>query len=416
MSVNVEKLSILFLSPFLPSPATFGAQRRVQGLLASLGKRHEVTAVCLAPASVDMDVAVQGVEGLGADAVVVRGRSIEGTSKRLFQMRSILSAKSYERRLFTLPELQRVLNGLLTTRRFHLVNVEFPFFSHYRLRQAPPGEEVPRLVLDEHNIEYDLVRQMTGMGRGIGRHVHNTVNWRKLRREETAAWRHFDGVMFTSTADADRARARVPGLRARVIPNGVDVHSFRLGPDGTLADGETVLFFGTFNYFPNYDGVLYFLREIWPLLARSHPRSRLKVVGADPPPDVLTFRGPRVEFTGLVEDIRSHIASAAVSIVPLRIGGGTRLKILEAMAMARPIVTTSLGVEGIQAQPGRDLLVADTPADFAAAVGRVLDSPALARQLGASARALAEASYSWDAAARDLEGFFQEVLAAPAGN
>jgi glycosyltransferase involved in cell wall biosynthesis len=204
----------------------------------------------------------------------------------------------------------------------------------------------------------------------------------------------------------------VPGLRARIIPNAVDVQSFR--SDGTDAEGDTVLFFGTFKYFPNYDGVLYFLREIWPLLARSHPRARLKLVGADPPPELLAFRGPRVEFTGVVDDVRSHIASAAVSVVPLRIGGGTRLKILEAMAMARPIVTTSLGVEGIRAEAGRHLLVADTPADFATAVGQVLDSSALARRLGCSARALVEEGYSWDAVGWDLEQFFREVLAEPA--
>lgn len=412
--MNLNPLRILFLSPFLPNPVTFGAQRRIQGLLASLGRRHAVTAVCLAPASVEMAIAARGVEELGVEAVVVRGQGAEGIIKRLVQVRSLLSPRSFERRLFTVPELQRALDGLLTARQFDLVNVEFPFFSHYRLRQAPPGEPLPRLVLDEHNVEYDVVRQMTGPRRGFGRHVHNTVNWPKLRREETAAWRHFDGVMFTSATDVNRARAHVPELRARLIPNAVDVQSFR--PEGAPADGDTVLFFGTFKYFPNCDGVLFFLREIWPLLARSHPRARLRVVGADPPPELLVFRGPHVEFTGFVDDVRSHIASTAVSVVPLRIGGGTRLKILEAMAMARPIVTTSLGMEGIRAEPGRDLLVADAPADFAAAVGQVLDSPALATRLGCSARALVEARYSWEAVGRDLEEFFREVLAAPTMN
>jgi glycosyltransferase involved in cell wall biosynthesis len=411
-TANSDRLRILFLSPFLPSPVTFGAQRRIQGLLASLTKRHAVTAVCLAPASADMAAAVRGVEELGAEAVIVRGHDADGTQKRLIQMRSLLSLRSFERRLFTVPKLQRALDDLLIARQFHVVNLEFPFFSHYRLRQAPAGEPLPRLILDEHNVEYDVVRQMTGPKRGLGRHIHNSVNWPKLRREEAAAWRDFDGVMFTSASDVDRARAHAPGLRARLIPNAVDVHSFR--PDGAPVDGDTVLFFGTLKYFPNYDGVLFFLREIWPLLAMSHPRARVKVVGADPPQEVLALQGPRVEFTGLVEDVRSHIATAAVSVVPLRIGGGTRLKILEAMAMARPIVTTSLGVEGIRAQPGRDLLVADTPADFAAAVGQILDNPALAGRLGCSARSLVEADYSWDAVGRDLEEFFREVLAEPA--
>jgi polysaccharide biosynthesis protein PslH len=116
-----------------------------------------------------------------------------------------------------------------------------------------------------------------------------------------------------------------------------------------------------------------------------------------------------------VEDVRPHLASAAVTIVPLRIGGGTRFKILEAMAMARPVVSTTLGAEGISARPGSDILLADTPADFAAKVGRVLEDPGLGAALGARGRALVEQRYSWSAAAQTLEGFFQELLAARRG-
>lgn len=408
-----ERLRVLFLTLFPPSPATFGAQRRIQGLLGSLARRHDVTAVSLLFPGMDPELALQGMRDLGAEAVVLPIRSASGREKRLVQLRSLASLQSFERRLYTLPELRRTLDTTLTGRRFDVVNVEFPFLTHYPLRQAPPGERLPRLVLDEHNVEFDLVRQMTGLGRGIGRHVHNSVNWRKVRNEEISAWKRFDGVMFTSAPDEARARALVPSIRARVVPNAVDVELFRPLPEHAPPDGRTVLFFGTFNYFPNHDGVMHFLREIWPILARSNPEARLKVIGADPPPEALAFQGERVEFAGLVPEVQPHIASAAVCVVPLRIGGGTRLKILEAMAMAKPIVSTRIGAEGIDATPGRELLLADDPPAFAAAVGCLLDDPALAARMGAAARTLVEGRYSWEAAGRDMDSFFRTLLESP---
>jgi glycosyltransferase involved in cell wall biosynthesis len=171
-----------------------------------------------------------------------------------------------------------------------------------------------------------------------------------------------------------------------------------------------VLFFGAINYFPNIDGVLFFEREIWPLLAASHPRARLKIVGQYPTPEVLALQGPRVEVAGVVDDLRPHLARAAAVIVPLRMGGGTRFKILEAMAMAKPVVSTAIGAEGIDSAQGRNILLADAPADFAAAVGRVLDDAGLAARMGREGRALVEERYSWDTAAKLLEAFFGEVL------
>jgi glycosyltransferase involved in cell wall biosynthesis len=147
----------------------------------------------------------------------------------------------------------------------------------------------------------------------------------------------------------------------------------------------------------------------------SHPRARLKIVGQHPTPEILAHAGPRVEVAGLVDDVRRHLAQAAVVIVPLRLGGGTRLKVLESMAMARPVVSTSIGAEGIDVAPERNILLADDPASFAVAVGRLLDEPDLAARLGRKGRALVEARYSWDTAAQRLEAFFREVLSsAPA--
>jgi glycosyltransferase involved in cell wall biosynthesis len=388
----------------------FGAQRRMQGLMAALAARHDITAVSLIPPGLDAAVARRAMGEYCREVVLVPARAWHGTYKRLLQLRSLFSSGSYERRFFDVPGLRRMLDSLLSRRAFDIVNVEQPFLAHERLARAPPGRPLPRLVLDEHNIEFDLVRQQVQNEAGLARRIHNARNWPKVMREELGLWRRFDGVTFCSEADEERARALVPSVRSAVIPNSVDVDYFKPSPQDPPSDGSTVLFFGAINYYPNVDGLLYLLHEVWPLLAKSHPRARLKIVGQHPTPEILAFRGPRVEVSGQVEDVRPHLSSAAVSIAPLRIGGGTRFKILEAMAMARPVVSTPLGAEGIKFESGRHLLLADDAAAFARAVGRILDDAQLANHLASEGRALVEARYSWAVAADRLDLFFRELL------
>jgi len=285
------------------------------------------------------------------------------------------------------------------------------FLTQYRLLRPKASRDAPRpVVLDEHNIEFDLQRQMAATG-SLVRRFYNSVNWPKVRREEMADWSRFDGVTFTSSPDEERARTLVPSVRSAVVPNAVDLKSFQPRPGDPPSDGRTVMFFGINDYYPNTDGILFFAREVWPRLASSHPQVRLKIVGPRPTPEILAQRSSRVEVAGAVDDVRAHLAGAAAVIVPLRLGGGTRFKVLEAMAMARPIVSTTIGAEGIDVVHERHLLLADEPAQFAAAVGRVLDDAALAARLGKEARALVNARYSWDASARQMERFLRELLA-----
>jgi glycosyltransferase involved in cell wall biosynthesis len=171
-----------------------------------------------------------------------------------------------------------------------------------------------------------------------------------------------------------------------------------------------VVYFGLLSTVPNVDGVTHFVQSIWPRVAAAHPEARCKIIGGRPPPSLLALAGPRIELTGFVSDLRPHLAAAAAVVVPLRLGGGTRLKIVEAMAMGKPIVSTALGAEGIEAVPGRDLLIADEPAAFADAVNRLLAEPDLAGGIGQSARQLAIDRYGWGEAARALESFYRRIL------
>ena len=170
------------------------------------------------------------------------------------------------------------------------------------------------------------------------------------------------------------------------------------------------MFFGAINYFPNHDGVVYFIDEILPIIRAARPKVRFQVLGPGANSEVLARAGDSVEILGMVDDVGPFIERAAAVVVPLRLGGGTRLKVVEAMAKAKPIISTRLGAEGIDVVDGTHLLLADEPREFAAAVERVLSDRALADQLGAGARRLAEERYTWQAIGGRLEGFYEQLV------
>ncbi len=411
-----RRLKILWVLPMPPSPPRFGAQARMHGLMTAVAARHDLTALTLVEDGFDAEESERAMRAYCREVVLVanpNGR--EGRAKRLLQLRSLASPRSYERLRFTAPGLQRVVDRVLRRERFDVVNLEFPYLAHLDLRQAPPGAAPPVVVVDTHEIAYDLARQIARGGGTALRRLYGGVNWRKLRREERAAFRDADGLCACSVGDREHILRDAPGARVRVIPNAADVERFQPRPSDPPADGRTVLFFGLLSTVPNVDGIRWFVREIWPRIAAARPGARCQVIGARPPPEVLALAGPGVEITGFVEDLRPHLAAAATVVVPLRVGGGTRLKIVEGMAMGKAVVSTSLGAAGIEAEPGRDLLIADEPAAFADAVLRLLGDPAAGARIGVAARKLAVERYAWSAAGRALEGLFEECLAARSG-
>jgi polysaccharide biosynthesis protein PslH len=410
-SMSQERLNILFVSQMPASPPRFGAQARAHGLMTQLARRHDLTAVMLVDEEFDAEECRHAMQVYCRDVVLVANPNVEhGLAKRLRQLRSLASTRSFERLQVTVPAMQCALDGVLRANRFDIVNLEFSFLGECHLRQAPPGKKLPALVVDSHNIDYDLARQYARNGSSLVRRLYASVNWRKLRREELGTYRGADGVYLCSAADERRLLDEAPEVCTTVIPNAADVQYYQPRPTDPPPDGRTVVFFGILSYVPNIDGVIHFVQDIWPRIAQANSDARCQIIGGRPPPSLLALAGPRVEFTGFVSDLRPHLAAAAVVLVPLRLGGGTRLKIVEAMAMGKAIVSTTLGAEGIEGVRGRDLLIEDEPAAFADAVNRLLAEPSLAARIGHSARQLAVKQYAWSAAAQALEGFYRRIL------
>jgi glycosyltransferase involved in cell wall biosynthesis len=220
----------------------------------------------------------------------------------------------------------------------------------------------------------------------------------------------FDQNIMMSSLDAEALAARCPGARTAVVPNGVDTCYF--APDDTPEE-TALVYAGGMNMFANRDAVLWFLRETWPLIRAQVPAARFFAVGQDPPPELLAVAAldPQVVVTGKVPDVRPYIRRAAVYVVPLRVGGGTRLKVLDGLSLGKAMVSTSIGCEGIAVEPARHLLVADTPAAMADAAVSLLRSQEQRQQLGTAARQLIESRYAWPIIGRQLLSAYDEATA-----
>ncbi|MCC7181509.1 MAG: glycosyltransferase [Acidobacteria bacterium] len=265
-------------------------------------------------------------------------------------------------------------------------------------------------VLTHHNVESILMRRRSDVEtRWLAR--------RFLRREaaklealEYATSAQYDVNVMMSASDAAALSSKVPGIRTAIVPNGVDTDYF-----SPAADGETkaVVYAGGLNMFANRDAVMHFLREIWPVLKTEVPGLRFFVVGQDPPKELcdLAKADQQIVVTGYVDDIRPYVRQSAVYVVPLRVGGGTRLKVLDAMAMGKAIVSTSIGCEGLEVTPGEHLLVADTTEAFAKATRALLENPERRQSLGCAARQLVERKYAWPIAARQLLDVYRMAMA-----
>jgi polysaccharide biosynthesis protein PslH len=399
-------VKILFVTPYVPSPPTFGGQRRIHGLMRALGKRHELSLLALHNPIDPFDTWLERTRGFYADTelFVQPAFGLQGRDKRTAQLRSLFARRSWDAISHRNEAMVSRLRQRLAEDRWDAMVVEFGQMT-VNLTGIPRG--VP-CVVDEHNVEYDLQRRSASGSLNPLRRTFLEANWRKLRQEEVAVWRTFEGVSVTSPRDLAMVKAHAPQARCVLAPNGVDLDEFK--PPSNPPEPDTVIFVGAHNYFPNADGLRFLLAEIWPRVLAARPSARLRVVGPSPPADIVAQQPPNVAFEGYVTDIIAEVGRAAVAIAPLRIGGGTRLKIVEAMALARPVVATSIGAEGIDVQHGRDILIADAPSDFAAAVLRMLSSPAEATALGLRARDLAEQAYGWDASAARLEHLLVELV------
>jgi sugar transferase (PEP-CTERM/EpsH1 system associated) len=398
-----RSLDILLLTPSLPYPPIWGFGIRVYQLIRELSRRHRVTLLTYSRSGEDELENVAVMREICAAVHVVPSPSLPG-GKRGAQFRSLFSPVSYQTSSLRSPEMQEALTRLLSTQKFDLVQVESSQLAGFDF-----GSQVP-VILDEHNLEYELLQRLYQGERAPLRRLYNWAEFVKFRREEQGCWRKAAACLLTSGREEEILTRLLPGKLATTIPNGVDIEFYQPTPE-TPPEPDSLIFTGLMTYRPNIDGALYFVEEVLPLIHKIRPNVTLKIVGAGAGEEIAHLAGPSVTITGAVPDMRVHFAAAALAIVPLRMGSGTRLKVVEGLAMGKPMVSTSVGCEGIHVRSEEHLLIADTPAAFADAVLRILSDPPLADTLSRQGRALVESEYGWGSIAGRLESFYAQVLA-----
>ena len=390
-------MKILWLSHFVPYPATgHGALQRSHHLLRQAARRHEVHLVSLSqPGTLDAAGLAEAERELARIAASVRLFPLpadpRGVHRGLAVARSAAGARSYWDEWFWLPAMWAEVQRLSAAHRFDAVHLDIVFLERYL--DAAPG--VP-LVLNHHNLESHLLhRRAAAHGSRAGAWFFASQA-RKVEASETRLARRAAMNLVVSDLDGERLRAVAPEAAVTTVANGVDIDFFQPTP-GVAPSPGAVVFAGGMDWFPNRAAIQWLATDVWPVLARDNPRRAVTVIGRNPPAEIVELAGQdeRVRALGFVDDVRPHISAAAAYVCPIRVGGGTRLKILDALAMRRPLVSTAVGVEGLGMTEGEHYLGAETPDAFSRQLARLEQDPALGARLAASGRAFVEARYSW---------------------
>lgn len=332
--------------------------------------------------------------------------------KSLAEMRDyslgLFSPQPYNITKYCRPEVRRELRQLLEREKYDVIVCDFLVAAGVIPWDAP----TPKVIFT-HNVEAAIWRRHYEVATNPIWKAISSQEWRKMEAAERRYLRLADHVLTVSETDRDTFASFLESEKLTVIPTGVDLDYFQPMPVEETAN--SLIFTGSMDWLPNEDGILYFVEAILPLIKQQCPEVLLEVVGRTPSRKLQSFaeREKSVRLTGWVEDIRPFVARGQVCIVPLRIGGGTRLKIFEAMAMGKAVVSTSVGAEGLPVQHGENILLADTPDDFARSVISLLRDSNQRERVGAAARALVQEKYSWSKVAESFAHALRDVMTRP---
>jgi len=400
-------MRVLMLAPFYPLPIRSGGHTRLARLVQELASRHELHWMSLI--TPEEDGAPPPLAGLASAPVLVRARhNPDWRSKLAEASRPAEWRRTWSRGLDRLkgyppdaiqmnfPDLASRIREGLGQLPFDIVQIEYTAMGRYLplIRRVSPKA---RVFLDEIDISYIALRRRVEVERDPA-----VRRWAlKMERFEKRLWRECDGILTMSTVDARTVAESVGHGRVWPVPNGVDTayFAFRERDPGS----RRLLFLGNLLHPPNSAGLRFFLQEVWPGIRRRNADLELDVIGEpggfrEGVPDP-----PGVVFHGVVEDVRPFLAAACLTVVPIVSGSGTRLKVLEAFAAGVPVISTPLGCEGIEIENGREVLLAESSADFIEGVLRMADHPEESAVLARRARQLVESRYTWSAIATELE-------------
>lgn len=398
---------LLFASQTLPYPPDSGVKIRAFHTLKILSRAFDVTALCFfrrrqTGGSEGVQAALDGLRefaNVTAFPIPQEWSHPRGIRDHLV---SLFARRPYTDFVFQDRAFRAAFEDHLQQGNYSVVHLESQALGRY----VEGGTGLPSVCV-HHNVESELLRRRAEVQRNRVTAAYLRHQAGLLRSAESARSPAFDLNIAVSDEDTSAFASIAPTARFLTVPNGVDTEYFQ--PAGGPTDGIALL--GGTDWFPNLDGLEYFTQEILPRIRQRLPDLRVVSVGRAREAEIQEYRKHGIELTGYVEDIRPWIQGARCVVVPLRAGGGSRLKILDAWAMGKPVVTTSIGCEGLSARDGDNALVRDDPAMFADAVLRVLEDSDVERHLSNAGRSVAVNSYSWDAIGQRMLTAYESLLA-----
>lgn len=395
-------MRILWIKTELLHPVDKGGRIRTYQMLRSLSRRHHVTYLCLDDGRAAPD-AIERAREYAQEVAVVPFQPAPQRSVAFFVdlLRNLFSPLPYAIARYRSQELGGRVQQLAAAADLIVCDFLVPSVN------VPDGLPAPT-VLFEHNVEAMIWQRYVSVPQHPLRRAYMRVQWKRMLRHEARECRRFGHVIAVSPIDAELIRREYGIASVGHVPTGVDLEYFSASRPRPPESRELV-FIGSMDWMPNEDAIRWFASEIFGRIQERVPGARLTVVGRSPSTALreLAARNSAIEITGTVADVRPYLERAAVSVVPLRIGGGTRLKIYEAMAMALPVVSTSIGAEGLPVRHGEQLLIADDSEEQVAAICALLTDPQRAATLSANALRHVQEHCSWDAIA---ERFLSQCL------
>ncbi len=399
-------MRILFITFGLPYPPDSGVRIHDFYLVKNISQHHSVLVLSLLTSREQ----VKHIQGLRqycdyVDFVLEKPHSIRQHFSRI--IRSLLKGRPLATYPFIYGEMLSKVREIVTKWDVDIIQIEHSFFAPYVEAISTNGK--CKKVLSFHNLGAIQYKRMRGLRTGFTQRSLFLIKWMLMLRWEAKYAEKFDHCLVVSPLEGKMLQSANPKLSISVIENGVDTELYQ--PLKDAFDGNTLLFVGTMGYPPNIDAVLYFCDSIMPIIQRRIPDIKLIVVGHEPASGIrrLSDRG-NVVVTGYVPDVIPYYQQSQITIVPLRGGGGTRLKILESMALGRPVVSTTIGCEGLNVTDKENIMIADTPTEFAERVIQLLTDRKLRERISRSARHLVETRYDWVAISRKLMKVYDDIV------
>ncbi|MBI4320993.1 MAG: glycosyltransferase [Chloroflexi bacterium] len=400
-------MKILLVAPQCPLPLLNGIRLRTFHLFSRLSQRHDIALLTFA--SRDDRKQLPALREVFSEVHLVP--EVYRSSIQDYAIGALSTVPFYVKRM-ECAEMGFQVKRLLSSGRYDIVHVSDARMAGYLV--GYPGQAK---VVDACDCLALLYRRAFSQARNLSERLNYLQLWIKTRAYESQVYTKFDRCIVVSRADAEALRASSPSLAPKVVPNGVDTDYFRPSPRALINQGPTgdvvpdsFVFVGVMNYAPNVDAARYFAAEILPKVAYELPSASFRMVGRTPTKEVFDLlAASNVHLFDDVDDIRPHVLKSAVFVCPLRVGAGVKNKLLEAMAMGKPVVATTLACEGLEVRPGQELLVADDANDFAESCVGLVQRPDKGAEMADRARLLVERRYSWQLGVEALEATLAEV-------